>query len=105
MPGADLPNMDWELFFMSYWQPNLAALTSTSAGILQLSFKKFLIYSLFATISWSIFWGVLVYFLGEAALSLVGLRFVIFAIAAWIAFRILFKKSPEGQRKNASIKN
>lgn len=80
--------------FISYWHPNLAALTSTSAGLLQFPFRKFFMYSLCATILWNIFWGALVYFLGEASLSLVGLRFVIIAVIVWIAFRLWFKKNP-----------
>ena len=74
--------------FMSYWQPNLAALVATSAGILDFSFTKFLTYSLVAAVIWNTFWGVLVYFLGERALNLVGLRFVFLAIFLWIAYRI-----------------
>jgi membrane protein DedA with SNARE-associated domain len=74
--------------FMSYWQPNLAALVATSAGILDFSFGKFFLYSLVATSLWNIFWGTLVYFIGEGVLSLVGLRFVFLAIFAWIVYRI-----------------
>lgn len=77
--------------FLSYWQPNLAALTSTAAGILQFSFKKFWIYSLIAVVIWDIFWGVLVYFIGEAALMAVGIRFVIVFIVIWILFILIFK--------------
>ena len=74
--------------FMSYWQPNLAALVATSAGILDFSFTKFLIYSLVAAVIWNTFWGTLVYFIGEEVLNLVGLRFVFLAIFLWIAYRI-----------------
>ena len=74
--------------FMSYWQPNLAALVATSAGILDFSFTKFLIYSLVAAVIWNTFWGVLVYSIGERALNLVGLRFVFLAVFLWIAYRI-----------------
>ncbi|MBI2065810.1 MAG: VTT domain-containing protein [Candidatus Zambryskibacteria bacterium] len=74
--------------FMSYWQPNLAALVATSAGILDFSFKKFLIYSLVAAALWNTFWGTLVYFIGKDVLSLVGLRFVLLAIFLWIIYRI-----------------
>lgn len=74
--------------FMSYWQPNLAALVAISAGILDFSFKKFLIYSLVAAALWNTFWGVLVYFVGKSALSLVGIRFVLLAIFLWVVYRI-----------------
>jgi len=74
--------------FMSYWQPNLAALVATSAGILDFSFSKFLIYSLVAATLWNTFWGTLVYFVGEGVLSLVGIRFILLAIFIWIIYRI-----------------
>lgn len=81
--------------FMSYWQPNLAALVATSAGILSFSFKKFFFYSLFATIIWNIFWGTLVSIIGEGALELVGLRFLLLAIFAWIIYRIWHSQKKE----------
>jgi membrane protein DedA with SNARE-associated domain len=74
--------------FMSYWQPNLAALVATSAGILDFSFKKFLLYSIPAVMIWNTFWGVLVYVVGEKALDFVGIRFVLLIIFAWIVYRI-----------------
>lgn len=79
--------------FLSYWQPNLAALASTAAGILQFPFKKFILYSATAAILWNMFWGVLVYVLGEAALTAIGARFVMVVIILWIAYRSISKKN------------
>jgi len=59
-------------------------------------FKKFLIYSAFGIIVWSLFWGTLIYFLGQAALEILGLKFVVIFFAIWIGFiifRHLYKKS------------
>ena len=81
--------------FLSYWQPNLAALTSTAAGILQFPFKKFMLYSAVAVTLWNIFWGALVYFLGEAALTAVGIRFVIVAIVVWITYQLILKRKSQ----------
>lgn len=78
--------------FLSYWHPNLAALTATAAGTLQFSFKKFVLYSAIAVGLWNVFWGTLVYFLGEAALTLIGMRFVLVVIAVWILCRLIFKR-------------
>lgn len=80
--------------FLTCWQPNLAALTSTAAGILHFSFRTFALYSLIATFLGSAFWGTLVYLLGEAALSLPGLNFILVTIAVWIAFRLWRKEDP-----------
>lgn len=79
--------------FLSYWQPNLAALTSTAAGMLQFPFKKFILYSAAAAVLWNVFWGTLVYFLGEAALTAIGAKFVVVVIILWIAYRLIFKKN------------
>ena len=81
------------IIFLSYWQPNLAALTSTAAGILQFPFRKFMLYSTVAAIAWNVFWGGVVYFLGEAALSAIGIRFVLVIVIIWIAYRLIFRRN------------
>ncbi len=78
--------------FLTYWHPNLAGLTSTAAGILHIPFKKFFLYSCVSTILWNIFWGSLVYFLGERALTLVGFRFVLIVLGIWILVRIFSER-------------
>lgn len=75
--------------FLSYWQPNLAALTATAAGVLHVPYRTFFVQSLIAVIVWDIFWGTLVYLLGETALSLIGLQFVFIVLGLWIVFRLL----------------
>ena len=59
----------------SYWEPNLASITATAAGVLKLSIKKFILYSIIGVIVWNTFWGVLVFKLGEEALKLTGLKY------------------------------
>ena len=65
----------FKAIIFSYWQPNLGALVSTSAGILKASFRKFFIFSTLATILWSVFWGTAAYFLGQAILEYLGIVF------------------------------
>lgn len=65
----------YKAIYMSYWQPNLAALVSTSAGVMKASRKKFILTSTTATIIWSSFWGISAYFLGEKILSYLGIVF------------------------------
>ena len=84
--------------FLTYWHPNLAALTSTAAGILQIPFRTFMLYTLAATLVWDTFWTIVGYTLGEAALTVIGPQYVVAFIALWIA-AILFKKWRE---RNAS---
>jgi membrane protein DedA with SNARE-associated domain len=80
---------------LTYWQPNFAAITSTAAGILHFPFKKFLLYSISATFIWAVFWTLTVYFLGEKALTFVGIKFVFIIGAAWIALRLLALRKKE----------
>lgn len=69
--------------FFSYWEPNLASITATAAGILHVPLRKFLIYSALGIILWNVFWGVLVYSLGESALKIVGLKYVVIIFIVW----------------------
>lgn len=84
--------------FMSYWEPNLASLTSTAAGILQFPIKRFLIYSLLSLLVWDSFWGISIYFLGDMALSLIGFKFALIVMAIWILYLLVanyIKKHPK----------
>jgi membrane-associated protein len=87
-----LARYGWRAIFMTYWQPNIASLTATAAGTLQLPWKRFFLPSLAAAILWNIFWGVLVYTWGEAALSIIGLKFVLIFLTAWILYLLIFSK-------------
>lgn len=78
----------YKAIFMSYWQPNLAALVSTSAGILHIPFKRFFIYSTFAAITWSVFWGTMAYVFGQKILKYLGIVFFGVMIV-WIIYIIL----------------
>lgn len=80
--------------FLSYWHPNLAALTATAAGILSIPFRTFILYSIAATIPWNIMWTTLAYFLGEKAVDAIGPKFVIAFIALWIVVLLLRKPKP-----------
>ncbi len=71
--------------FFTYWEPNLASITATAAGVLNMSFKKFSLYSTAGIILWNIFWGTLVYMLGESALKIAGLKWILIIFGTWIA--------------------
>lgn len=74
-----------------YWEPNLASIIATAAGILKISFQKFSFYSLFGVIIWNIFWGVLVYTLGDNALKIIGIKYVLIIFGVWILVLLLKK--------------
>ena len=86
--------------FMTYWQPNLGSLTSTAAGVLQLAFAKFAVYSAAAVAFWIGFWSTLVYILGKPALTLVGFRFIAIMLATWIVVALIWSRI-ERRRRNA----
>ncbi len=74
------------IVFSTYFHPNVGALTATSAGILGLPFAKFLRYSTFALIVWNVLWGLLVYFIGPAALKLMSTWVIILVLAVWLTW-------------------
>ncbi len=88
--------------FLTYWHPNLAALTATAAGILMIPFSTFFVYSLLSAVMWNSFWGIVVYILGDTALSLMGLPFIVFFISIWI-ITILVKAVRERKKAGKEI--
>ena len=94
--------------FLSYWQPNFAAVTSTAAGILQLPFKKFLLYSFPTIVIWNILWGTIGFILGETAIQLIGLKFVLFLIVSWIGYETIMyfvKKQKKATAQEVVVNN
>lgn len=76
--------MDLKLY-MSYWEPNLASLVSTAAGVAHASLKKFFFVSFIATVVWAIFWGSMAYLFGQKILEYLGGIFFGIMIV-WIIF-------------------
>lgn len=74
---------------LSYWEPNLASITATGAGVLKLPFKKFSIYSLIGILLWNAFWGILVFKVGEEALKLAGIKYITIIFLVWITVIIV----------------
>ena len=74
--------------FLTYWQFLLASAVSTASGILQYSFPKFLLVSVVSVVFWTTFWSTIIYFLGAAAMQLVGIRFILAIIVAWITIAL-----------------
>lgn len=88
----------------SYWEPNLASITATAAGILQVPMREFQKYSVPGVIVWNIFWGALVFSLGAAALQIVGLKYVLIIFVVWVSI-ILIKAWVERRRAQAALAN
>jgi membrane protein DedA with SNARE-associated domain len=84
--------------FFSYWEPNFASIVATAAGVLKVPFKQFTLYSVIGIILWNIFWGTLVYSLGEAALQITGMKWVLIIFGTWIL--VLLVKGYVGERNS-----
>jgi membrane protein DedA with SNARE-associated domain len=89
----------FDAIILSYWEPNIASVTATAAGVLFLPLKKFLPYSLFEIVMWNTVWGVTVHLLGERALKLTGKKYIVGALLIWcliiITKELLGPKRPE----------
>lgn len=73
---------------VSYWQFSLASLISTAAGILQMPLSIFCLVSTLAAFFWVCLWSALIFALGSAAMTLVGLPFILIVLLTWIVFAI-----------------
>ena len=79
---------------LSYWLPSIGALTNTAAGIIRFPFRKFLAYSVLSSIFWYSTVGLVVYLIGDSALSVAtgggkGTLIVYLVIVVWIAILLI----------------
>ena len=82
---AKLTKHELNAVMLSYWEPNLASVTSTAAGILQIPLKRFSLHSLIGIVVWNTFWGILIATLGVKALELMGLKWILIVFFVWVA--------------------
>jgi membrane protein DedA with SNARE-associated domain len=85
--------------FVSYWNPHLGSLYSLRSGSNGVAYKRFLFRFVLAFGLWNIFWGVLMYKLGDVPIS--GSEFLLLFyiyLAWWIVqeLRSVLKKSKSG---------
>ena len=73
-----------KIIFGTYFHPNIGALTATSAGILRLSFARFVLYSALALIVWNTIWGMVVYISGPAIVEIVNFKNLLLIISSWL---------------------
>ena len=86
------------IILSTYIHPNIGALTATSAGILQYSFRDFLLYSTIAIVVWNVVWGVVVYYTGPLILELLTTWTVIGILVIWmmvLGYRYYKKKQQD----------
>ncbi len=96
---------------LSYWLPSIGALTNTAAGIIRMSFRKFLFYSIASSIFWYSLVGLVVYQIGDSALEVAGggagNLYVFSIIALWILIVLVLdfreKRSSRNGRSNGGV--
>ena len=93
---------EFNAIMLSYWEPNLASVTATAAGILQIPFRRFFSHSAIGVIVWNAFWGILVASLGANALKLMGIKWVLIVFFGWVAI-LLLKHYVWDRRKKVTI--
>ncbi len=84
-----LENHGAKAIFFTYWQPGLASLTSTAAGILHMPFKKFVTYSVPSLLFWDSAWGLVAFYFGDEAFEIISLRFMLVLLMVWIAWTVV----------------
>lgn len=90
-----LKKRDFTTVLLSYWDPNLASITATAAGVLKLSLPRFLLISSIGIVVWNSFWGTAVSLMGDRALSTGGLGYVLLVMGIWIAILLIKNKKRE----------
>lgn len=65
-----LEKFDWKTFSLGFIHPNIGAVVSLVSGTLKMEFRKFFVLSSFSTFVWYIFWGLLIFALGNAFLTI-----------------------------------
>ncbi|HBB02472.1 TPA: hypothetical protein DCZ16_01625 [Candidatus Peregrinibacteria bacterium] len=84
-----------KIILISYFHPHVGSLTATSAGILHLKTRTFLIYSLLAFLIWNSFWTLMIYLVGPQILKITNFKNLMIIIAVWIIVMgiIFYRKS------------
>lgn len=94
-----LRKREFSAIILSYWEPNLASITAVAAGVLHIPLKRFLLHSAIGIVIWNIFWGTLVSVLGEKALSVIGLTWVIIIFAVWVGVILIVEHNKKRNKK------
>lgn len=89
-----LTKHEGKTIMLGYFFPGSASILSTSAGILNMDFKKFLVFSILAQTFWSLVWGTISYFFGIHIVEFI-VKYFIFVVlgggAVW-GVKMLIKR-------------
>lgn len=85
---ARLEKHGLKILVVTYFHPQVGALTATAAGILQIKSRKFLVASLLTYVLWSLIWTASVYIVGEQMLKILNFKNLMIIVGGWIIFMI-----------------
>lgn len=85
--------------WLGYHHPDVGSLIATTYGILQYSYKKFLLITLPAVIAWSALWGFIAYIFGDKVLTMMGYKMLFIILGVWIVVRIVEVRMKERRIK------
>ena len=81
---------------LSYWLPNLGAITDTAAGIIRMPYRTFLAFSFVSVVFWSVFFGTVAYVFKDFALFVLspntpqnGLVVIVVFTGVWAAIVLI----------------
>jgi membrane protein DedA with SNARE-associated domain len=101
---AKIQKHNFKAIMSSYWFPNLGAVTSTAAGVLNIPAKRFLIESLIGLLIWDAIWGTIVYILGDQALKLItNVKLLLPIGAIWILSILIYEYVKKKRVTNITI--
>ncbi len=86
-----LKQQNKKAIFLSFFMPGTASLLSTSAGVLKVPYKKFIIMALIFQGFWSLLWGNLAYFFGLPVLQYFQMKYFLIALLIVLVF-FFFRK-------------
>lgn len=87
------------IIFTSFFHPNLAALMSVGAGIIQMPFLKFFSMTTVALIFWDSVWGLLAFYLGEQVLKVIENPWAAPLIMLWVLVALYLPTRIFGRKK------
>lgn len=92
--------------FYSYWDTSLASIMATTAGVLDIPYRKFITNSVFSIVFWNTFWSAIIYFIGPSILDM-STSYMIMVIVLWslviLSEHYISKKLANNKQINSRI--
>ncbi len=92
---------DFKYAVSTYWNPAFASITATACGVVKIPFARFTLVSIPTVLLWNLFWGVLVYTLGDSALSIISTKTVLICLGFamfYVALKSYLRRLSESKK-------